>query len=75
MKTDNLLNLLKKIVLYLGFPSPERFTGHSFHRPSASVLVSAGADMLILIRQKGWQSSSVAERDVGTSTKIRNTYS
>lgn len=42
----------KLIAKYLGLPQPERYTGHSFRRTSASMLADTGADFRTLKRQR-----------------------
>lgn len=50
-----------KIAEYLKLPEPSSYTGHSFRRTSASLLVEAGGDIISLKRHGGWKSSAVAE--------------
>ncbi|XP_031342149.1 uncharacterized protein LOC116170098 [Photinus pyralis] len=49
------------IAQYLKIPNFTNYTGHSFRRSSASLLVEAGGDILMLKRHGGWVSSTVAE--------------
>ena len=57
----------KKIATFLKLPQPERFTGHSFRRTAATLLVNSGGDVLQLKRLGGWKSSTVAEGYVDVS--------
>lgn len=43
------------------------FTGHSFRRTSATLLVDAGADITELKRHGGWRSNATAEGYLGDS--------
>lgn len=49
------------IAKYLQLPNANSYTGHAFRRSSASLLVEAGADILMLKNHGGWKSTSVAE--------------
>ena len=49
------------IAQYLQLPNANKYTGHSFRRSSASLLVETGADILMLKSHGGWKSNSVAE--------------
>lgn len=51
----------KEIASFLKLPNPQLYTGHSFRRTSATMLVDAGGDLLTLKRHGGWRSSTVAE--------------
>ncbi|KAL7292824.1 hypothetical protein TKK_0013649 [Trichogramma kaykai] len=57
----------KEIALFLGLPNAKSYTGHSFRRTSATLLVDAGADLTILKRHGGWKSSTVAEGYIADS--------
>lgn len=61
----------QEIASFLKLPSPELYTGHTFRRSSATVLVNAGADLLTLKRHGGWRSSSVAEGYIDDSVTIK----
>lgn len=50
----------KMIAEYLGLDEPDKYTGHSFRRTSATMLADAGADLLTLKRHGGWKSDKVA---------------
>lgn len=50
----------KDIASYLNLPNANLYTGHSFRRSSATLLVDAGADLLTLQRHGGWKSGNVA---------------
>lgn len=50
----------KDIAAFLNLPEPELYTGHSFRRTSATLLVDGGAD-ITLKRHGGWKSNAVAE--------------
>ncbi|XP_071562162.1 uncharacterized protein [Temnothorax nylanderi] len=49
------------IASYLKLPQPELYTGHTFRRTSATLLVDSGADLITLKRHGGWKSNAVAE--------------
>jgi len=51
----------KQIATSLNLPNPDMYTGHSFRRSSATLLVDAGGDITALKRHGGWRSTSVAE--------------
>lgn len=51
----------EQIASFLKLPDPKLYTGHSFRRTSATMLVNAGADLLTLKRHGGWLSDTVAE--------------
>lgn len=57
----------KLIATYLQLENPGSYTGHTFRRTSATVLVDAGADLLTLKRHGGWKSDTVAEGYVENS--------
>lgn len=57
----------RDIANYLKLPEAEKYTGHSFRRSSATILVDAGADITALKRHGGWKSTSVAEGYIDTS--------
>jgi integrase len=59
----------KEIANYLKLPEAEKYTGHSFRRSSATILVDAGADITALKRHGGWKSTTVAEGYIDTSMK------
>lgn len=64
-----------KIAEYLGLEDAKTYTGHSFRRTSASLLVDAGGDILSLKRHGGWRSTTVAEGylEESISRKIKTT--
>jgi hypothetical protein len=57
----------KKIATYLRLQEPELYTGHSFRRSAATMVVDAGGDILTLKRAGGWKSSGIAEGYVDDS--------
>nr|XP_015835534.1 PREDICTED: uncharacterized protein LOC107397938 [Tribolium castaneum] len=59
----------KKIASYLKLSEPELYTGHSFRRSAATMVVDSGGDILALKRAGGWKSSAVAEGYVEDSIK------
>lgn len=59
----------KEIAKFLQIPDFEAYTGHSFRRTSATILVDAGANMTTLKRHGGWKSSSVAEGYIDESMR------
>lgn len=66
--------LPKQIATYLNLPEPELYTGHSFRRTSATLLVDNGGDITALKRHGGWKSNTVAEgyieNSINNKTKI-----
>lgn len=64
----------KEIATFLKLENPEKYTGHSFRRTSATVLSNAGADITTLKKHGGWKSTTVAEgyidESVSNKTKI-----
>ena len=59
------------IAKYLQLEDPNSYSGHSFRRTSATLLVNAGADTLALKRHGGWKSTAVAEGYVENSMKTK----
>lgn len=59
------------IAKYLNLPQHHTYTGHSFRRSSATLLVDSGADILKLKQHGGWKSSTVAEGYVDSSLKTK----
>lgn len=59
----------REIAVFLQLPNPEKYSGHSFRRSSATVLVDAGADITALKRHGGWKSTQVAEGYIEDSIK------
>ena len=59
----------REIAAFLRLPNPENYSGHSFRRSSATLLVDAGADITTLKRHGGWNSSAVAEGYIDDSIK------
>lgn len=57
----------KQIATFLNLPKPEQYTGHSFRRSSATILIDAGADITALKRHGGWKSTTVAEGYIDNS--------
>jgi integrase len=62
----------KQIALFLGLQDPDKYTGHSFRRTSATLLANAGADLAVLKRHGAWKSSSVAEKYIEDSLESKN---
>lgn len=60
------------IAKYLQLPNPERYTGHTFRRTSATLLADSGADITCVKRHGGWKSSSVAEGYLEDSIESKN---
>ena len=60
------------IASFLGLVNPQLYTGHSFRRTSASLLVNGGADILELKKHGGWSSTSVAENYIVDSVEKKN---
>lgn len=61
--------MARQIASYLNLPNPETYSGHSFRRSSATVLVDAGGDITALKRHGGWRSTAVAEGYIDNSIK------
>lgn len=59
----------KQIATFLKLPNPETYSGHSFRRSSATLLIDAGGDITALKRHGGWKSTSVAEGYIDESLK------
>lgn len=59
----------RQIAEFLKLPNPEKYSGHSFRRSSATLLVDAGGDITTLKRHGGWKSTSVAEGYIDDSIK------
>lgn len=59
----------REIAEYLNLPDPKNFTGHSFRRTSATLLVDAGGDITTLQRHGGWKSTTVAFGYIADSIK------
>ena len=60
----------KQIATWLSLPDPLhiiQYTGRSFRRTSASLLVEGGGDLTNLTRHDGWKSSTVAEDYINES--------
>ncbi|CAH2005047.1 unnamed protein product [Acanthoscelides obtectus] len=55
------------------------YTGHSFRRSSATLLVESGRDLMTLKQHNGWKLSTVAEgyvdKSVANRTEIANKVS
>lgn len=49
----------KQVANFLRLPDAENYTGHSFRRSSATLLVNAGGDLIALKRPAGWRSTTV----------------
>lgn len=50
-----------RIAIFLNLDDSKGYTGHSFRRTSATLLVNAGSDILTLKRHGGWRTNAVAE--------------
>lgn len=61
----------KKIATFLNLENPKLYTGHSFRRTSATMLVENGGDLLSLKELGGWESSTVAETYIEKSVSKR----
>ena len=57
----------KQIAEFLDLPDAATYTGHSFRRTSATMLVDKGANMETLKRHGGWKSNEVAEGYIAES--------
>ncbi|RZC34103.1 Phage integrase domain containing protein [Asbolus verrucosus] len=51
----------QKIAQFIGLQNPEEYTGHSFRRSSATLLLDSGADITVVKTHGGWRSNSVVE--------------
>lgn len=56
---------------FLQLPDPQKYTGHSFRRTSATLLADAGANITTLKRHGGWRSAVVTE---GNNTIYMSVY-
>jgi integrase len=56
---NHLGNVAKKIAVFLGL-NPDKFTGHSFRRSSATAAADWGISLINLKRLGGWKSDAVA---------------
>ncbi|XP_043481887.1 uncharacterized protein LOC122510983 isoform X1 [Leptopilina heterotoma] len=69
----------QKIAQFLKLEDYKNYTGHSFRRSSATILVDAGANMTTLRRLGGWKSDAVAqgyiEESMYNKTEISNMFS
>ena len=65
----------KQIANFLGLDEPERYTGHSFRRTSATLLADSGANLTTIKRHGGWKSSSVAETYIENSIENKRNIS
>lgn len=57
----------RDIASFLMLPHADTFTGHSFRRTSATLLVDAGVDITALKRHGGWKSNTVVEGCIADS--------
>ena len=57
----------KQIATWLSLPDPQFYTGHSFRRTSATLLVDGGGDLTDLKRHGGWKSATVAKGYINES--------
>lgn len=65
-------SMARQIATFLHLPNPEKYSGHSFRRSSATILVDAGGDITALKRHGGWKSTAVAEGYIDDSIKNKN---
>lgn len=63
------------IASFLGLEGPERYTGHSFRRTSATILADSGADIVDIKRLGDWASNKTAEIYIKHSLKKKRTTS
>lgn len=56
---------------FLQLENANSYTGHSFRRSSATLLVESGGDLMTLKKHGGWKSSTVAEGYVDQSVAHR----
>ncbi|KAJ8949161.1 hypothetical protein NQ318_012910 [Aromia moschata] len=52
---------------FLQLENPNSYTGHSFRRSSATLLVESGGDLMTVKKHGGWKSSNVAEGTCGSA--------
>lgn len=64
-----------EIAAYLRLPNPERYTGHSFRRSSATFLADSGEGITNIKRLGGWKSTTVAEGYLENSEKQKTKIS
>ncbi|KAJ8911518.1 hypothetical protein NQ315_012490 [Exocentrus adspersus] len=60
---------VRQIAEFLKLPNPKNYSGHSFRRSSATLLVDAEGDITTLKRHGGWKSTLVAEGYIDESIK------
>lgn len=68
---NTIAKIPREIAEYLNLPEPALYTGHCFHRTSATLLTNTGGSMTQLKRHGGWKSVAVAESY--NEDAIRNT--
>lgn len=68
-------NISKDIAVILNLENSKLYTGHSFRRTSAAMLVEGEADIDTLKRHRGWKSNSVAEGYIASSRSNTETIS
>lgn len=61
--------LPRKVARALSLPDAELYTGHSFRRSSATILIDNGGNMETLMRHGGWSSSKAAQGYIAESMK------
>ena len=57
----------KQIASWMSLPDPQLYTGHSFRRTLAILLIDGGGDLTDMKRHGGWKSSTVAESYINKS--------
>lgn len=60
-----------QIATFLNLLDPRGYTGHSFRRTSATLLVDSGGDITSLKRHGGWKSTKVAEGYIENSIQSK----
>lgn len=69
-------SVAKKVAEYSKLEDPERYTGHSIRRTSATMLLEGGGDLLSLKRHGGWRPSNLAEGyiadSIGGKVQLKN---
>lgn len=66
---NNFGKMPSEIAAYLHLRNPERYTGHSFRRSSATFLADSGEEITNIKRLGGWKSTLVAEGYLEESEK------
>ncbi|KAJ8669252.1 hypothetical protein QAD02_000511 [Eretmocerus hayati] len=72
MGINKIGHIPQQIATWLGLPQPEKYSGHSFRRTSATWLINTGGTMEDLKRHRTWESSTVAESYIAESMQQKH---